>query len=84
MATCSRSVIAFSPGFVPSGVEETGAPHFFISHGTKDQILPIDTCSRRLVVQFKRVGYEVTFQQFDGPHTVPAEIARGAVEWFLK
>jgi predicted esterase len=79
-----RGVMAFSPGFVPSGVEETGTPRFFVSHGTKDQILPIDTCSRRIVPQLKRAGYEVKFQEFDGPHGVPPEIARAAVEWFLK
>jgi hypothetical protein len=26
----------------------------------------------------------VKFQEFDGPHAVPAEIARGAIEWFLE
>ena len=79
-----RAVIAFSPGFVPSGVEQTGTPRIFISHGTRDQILPIDSSSRRLVPQFERAGYEVKFREFDGPHTVPPEIARGAMEWFLK
>ena len=29
-------------------------------------------------------GYDVTYREFDGPHTVPPEIARGAVDWFLK
>src|SRR4051794_7524970 len=42
-----QSVMAFSPGFIPSGGEKTGSPRIFISHGTRDQILPIDTCSRR-------------------------------------
>jgi phospholipase/carboxylesterase len=79
-----RQVVAFSPGFVPSGIEVSGTPRIFISHGTEDQILPIDTCSRRLVPKFKQAGYEVKFQEFDGPHTVPPEIARGAIEWFLK
>ena len=79
-----REVMAFSPGFVPSGVEPSGTPRIFISHGTKDQILPIDTCSRRLVPQLKQAGYEVKFQEFDGPHAMPAEIARGAIESFLK
>jgi phospholipase/carboxylesterase len=79
-----RAVIAFSPGFVPDVVEQTGTPRIFISHGTKDPILPIDTASRRLVPQFERAGYEVKFREFDGPHTVPPEIARGAMEWFLK
>jgi phospholipase/carboxylesterase len=77
-------VIAFSPGFVPSGSGKSGAPRIFISHGTKDEILPIDSCSRRLVPQFKRAGYDVKFQEFDGPHAMPPEIVRGAIEWFLK
>jgi len=79
-----HAVIAFSPGFVPSGVEQTGTPRIFISHGTRDQILPIDSSSRRLAPQFERAGYEVRFREFDGPHTVPPEIARAAMEWFLK
>jgi len=79
-----RGVMAFSPGFVPSGVEVSGTPRIFVSHGTNDQILPIETCSRRLVPQLKRAGYQVKFQEFDGPHAVPPEIARGAIEWFLK
>jgi transketolase len=29
-------------------------------------------------------GYDVTFREFDGPHGVPPEIARGAVEWWLR
>ena len=76
--------MAFSPGFVPSGVEKTGTPRIFISHGTKDQILPIETCSRRLVPALKGEGYTVKFEEFDGPHDVPVEIAREAMEWLLK
>ena len=71
-----RGVMAFSPGFIPHGVEKSGTPRIFLSHGTIDQILPIDECSRRLVPQLKQAGYGVKFQEFDGPHTVPPEIAR--------
>jgi phospholipase/carboxylesterase len=79
-----RAVIAFSPGFVPPGVEARGTPRIFVSHGTQDQILPIENASRRLVPGFKRAGYDVNLREFDGPHTVPPEIARGAIEWFMK
>lgn len=76
-------VIAFSPGFMsPTG--QHGSPALFISHGTQDQVLPIDMCSRRIVPQVKRAGYRVEYREFEGPHTVPPEIARGAVDWFLK
>jgi len=78
-----RHVMAFSPGFIPDGVELTGKPDIFISHGTKDQILDIDRCSRRLVPQLKRAGYRVRFEEFDGPHTLPPEVARAGLAWAL-
>ena len=56
-------------------------PHVFISHGTRDQILPIDQCSRRIVPQLQRAKYDVQYQEFDGPHAVPPEIAKGAINW---
>jgi predicted esterase len=79
-----QAVMAFSPGFIPSGGERSGNPRIFISHGTKDQVLPIESCSRRLVPALKGAGYPVNYEEFDGPHTVPAEIARRAMEWLLK
>jgi phospholipase/carboxylesterase len=76
-------VIAFSPGFMsPNG--RKGSPRLFISHGTRDQVLPIERCSRRIVPQVKAAGYDVSYREFDGPHTIPAEIARAAHDWFLK
>jgi len=79
-----RAVMAFSPCFIPPGVRKTGSPRIFISHGTKDQILPIEDCSRRLVARLKQDGYSVKLREFEGPHGVPPEIAREALEWFLK
>jgi phospholipase/carboxylesterase len=78
------AVMAFSPGFIPSGGDEHGTPRIFISHGTKDQILPIETCSRQLVPRLKQAGYNVKFREFDGPHAVPPAIAHEALDWFLK
>jgi len=77
-----RYIIAFSPGFMAPS-EQTGTPRIFISHGTQDTVLPIEQCSRRLVRQLERARYDVTYREFDGPHTIPTEIAREAVSWFL-
>lgn len=74
-------VIAFSPGFM-SPAAERGKPRLFISHGTRDKVLPIERCSRRIVAQVERAGYDVRYREFEGAHTVPAEIAREAVKWF--
>ena len=34
------------------------------------------------VPQLRRAGYEVLYREFDGPHTVPREVAREALDWF--
>ena len=78
------SVMAFSPGFIPPPFQPSGKrPRVFISHGTRDEILPIDTCSRRLVPELKQAGYKVNYREFDGPHTVTKEITDEALRWFL-
>ena len=68
-------VVAFSPGFVIER-KRNGTPRIFISHGTTDTILPIDLCSRRIVVGLQKLGYDVTFREFQGGHEIPAEVAR--------
>ena len=74
-------VIAFSPGFLaPTG--QTGSPRIFVSHGTRDGWLPIDSCSRRIVPRLERAGYEVRYREFEGGHVVPPAIAREAASWF--
>ena len=73
-------VVAFSPGFVPLPPRD-GAPRFFIAHGTADDVLPIDRTSRRIVPALREEGLDVTYREFSGPHTVPPEIAREAVDW---
>jgi predicted esterase len=76
-------VIAFSPGFI-ARAEQRGKPRIFISHGREDAVLPITTTRRKIVPQLTGLGYDVTFREFDGPHTVPLPIAREAFEWFRK
>ena len=75
-------VMAFSPGFMaPLG--QRGTPRIFVSHGTRDTVLPIDHTSRQVVPQLERAGYDVRYVEFEGPHSVPPEIARDAMDWFL-
>jgi phospholipase/carboxylesterase len=73
-------VIAFSPGFmtIPPA---SGKPKVFISHGSHDLILPAVRCSHRIVERLERDGYEVTFLEFAGGHSVPAEVATQAAAW---
>ena len=70
-----QRIVAWSPGFVVGG-NVTGEPRIYVSHGHEDEILPIDRCSRRIVPALKRNGYEVTYKEFVGGHTIPEAIAR--------
>jgi phospholipase/carboxylesterase len=74
------AVVAFSPGFTASR-QLVGRPRVFISHGTADPILPVDTCSRRIVRGLTDDGYDVTYREFDGGHTVPPEVADHGFRW---
>ena len=74
-------IIAFAPGFMaPASLR--GRPSLFIAHGTQDNVLPIDRCSRRLAPQIEQAGYRLLYREFDGPHTVPEPIAQEALNWF--
>jgi phospholipase/carboxylesterase len=75
-----QRVVAFSPGFLVSGLR-VGKPLVFISHGTSDQILPIDQTSLMILPGLRQRGYDVTFHEFDGGHEVPPVIAKEGVAW---
>jgi predicted esterase len=74
-------VLAFSPGFVGPGTRR-GRPKVFVSHGTRDPILPIDPCSRSIVRELRAEGYPLLYREFDGEHVIPPEVAQEAVDWF--
>jgi len=77
-----RHIIAFSPGFAFT-IENNGSPAVFISHGVHDHILPINSCSRRIVPQLKGRGLNISYHEFNGEHIIPAEISQKAVQWFV-
>ena len=74
-------VLAFSPGFL-APTRQRGTPQLFVAHGTRDVVLPIDSCSRQIVRQVRQAGYAVQYHEFDGPHTLQPAIAQEAVAWF--
>ncbi|WP_448627560.1 alpha/beta hydrolase [Geodermatophilus sp. URMC 64] len=76
------AVLAFSPGFAaPPAVH--GHPRIWISHGTGDRVLPVDGCGRRVARRLAEEGYAVTYEEFDGGHVVPPELARQAFTWWV-
>jgi predicted esterase len=76
-------LLSFSPGFWRIAQPQVGKPLIFISHGTEDQILPLQATRDGIVPDLRSQGYDVTYEEFVGPHIVPREIAQAAFDWFL-
>jgi phospholipase/carboxylesterase len=76
-------ILAMSPGFC-SPAQERGKPALYVTHGTRDDILPIDVCSRTIVPALQRAGYPVEYKEFDGGHETPSEICQPAFEWLIR
>jgi predicted esterase len=73
-------VVAFSPGFIVGG-PVNGKPKIFITHGTRDVVLPIETTSRQIVPQLRNIGYDVEYYEFDGGHGVTPTLLSQAMTW---
>jgi phospholipase/carboxylesterase len=78
-----RTLLAFSPGFMaPVTIEDK--PDIFISHGTHDEVLPIDVCGRRIRRALRgHSELKLEYQEFEGPHTVPPDMKEAALRFFL-
>ena len=75
-------ILALSPGFVAPALPR-GRPAIYVTHGTRDDILPIDVASRQIVPMLQRAGYRVDYHEFDGKHESPPEITRPAFQWLI-
>lgn len=73
-------IAAMSPG-VMTPFAARGKPRLFLSHGRSDTVMPIDDTSRKFVPRLRGLGYDVTYQEYDGRHAVPAEIVASAFAW---
>ncbi|MFL5618233.1 MAG: alpha/beta hydrolase [Gemmatimonadaceae bacterium] len=76
-------ILALSPGFC-GPAQPRGKPELYFTHGTRDDILPIDVTSRKIVPMLQRAGYSVEYHEFDGKHETPPAIARPGFEWLIK
>ena len=77
-----RHILAFSPGFAAPATT-VGKPRIFISHGDRDEVLPVERCGRRLARELSRSGYEVDYREFAGGHVVPPDLVDAAITRLL-
>ena len=76
------AVMALSPGAILAG-EQVGVPRFFVSHGTLDEVLPIEIAGDSVVQKLRAAGYPVTYRRFRGGHEASLATSTAAIRWFL-
>jgi phospholipase/carboxylesterase len=75
-------VISLSPG-VLRPVRIGVPPKIFIAHGARDSLTPADHCGRPIALYLERMGFDVTYLEFEGGHVVDQDVVRSAMAWFL-
>lgn len=75
-------IIVSSAGFMTVQRQE-GAPRIFISHGTRDEQIPIGRSGRKHSSALRDAGYDVTYVEYDGPHAYQPEVVEQSVAFFL-
>lgn len=63
----------------PAPVE--GRPRIFLAHGNRDNIYPQWHTSRFIVPSLQKDGYDVTYFEFDGPHSVAESAGLEMLRW---
>ncbi len=76
-------VIAIAPGYYRLPAPPIGRPRILVAHGSRDTVYSVTT-SLRIVPELKTAGYDTTFREFDGPHSLPVPVARDALAWLLR
>lgn len=75
-------VVASSAGFMSVHRQE-GAPKIFISHGTRDEQIPIDRSGRFHSAKLREAGYDVAYVEYDGPHAHQPDVVAKAVDFIF-
>lgn len=75
-------LIVSSAGFMSVHLQ-VGAPRIFLSHGTRDEQIPIGRSARAHRQQLAEAGYDVRYVEYDGPHAYQPAVVAQAVDFFL-
>lgn len=77
-------LVAVAPGFIASPGPAVGRPRIFVAHGTRDNVYNVRATRSSIVPQLRRANYDVTYEEFDGPHAVLPATARQILAWLKR
>lgn len=76
--------VAPAPWFIGTPSELSGQPRILIAHGLDDNVYNVRGSRWRIVPALMSDGYDVTYLEFDGPHSVPDNVASQILYWFTQ
>jgi predicted esterase len=76
------TIIALSPGILVLPARPAGGQRVYLSHGTRDQVLPYRRTRQSFLPRLLSLGFRITFRPFEGGHVLPDAIAEEAVRFF--
>jgi phospholipase/carboxylesterase len=76
-------LVAVAPGYIKPPRPLIGRPKILLLHGSRDNVYSVSS-SLRLLPELQSAGYDVAFKEFDGPHWLPASVAREVLAWLLR
>jgi len=77
-------LVAVAPGHLSPPSPPVGKPKIFVGHGTRDKVYHMTGSRYFIVPDLRDDGYDVTYLEFDGPHWVPAPVARDIMNWLKR
>jgi len=76
-------LMAYAPGFYSPGRQTRRRPRIFITHGTQDEVLPVENTRLNVVPTLRSEGYDVSYREHDGTHRTPEAMVEQSLQWFL-
>lgn len=76
-------LVISSAGFL-APLMQAGAPRIFLSHGLRDEQIPIARSAHVHAARLRQAGYDVTFVDYDGPHAWQPSVVARAVAFMLE
>ena len=76
-------LVAVAPGYLSPPSSDIGKPDIFVGHGTRDTVYNVRGSRTYLVPMLRKSGYDVTYEEFDGPHWATVPIVKKILEWLV-
>lgn len=77
-------IVAVAPGRYVLMGPTIGRPRILVAHGLRDNVYPPYLSRNMVVPKLRADGYDVTYREFDGPHSMPPEMTRDVLEWLVR